>query len=66
MPAPPPKPTFRPTVLLLFAGMMGLAGLVVLVGAHIDNEILLNGGLQLCSTTIGAAGAMALKLATGD
>ena len=62
----PPKVTMRPNVLLLFAGMMSLAALVVLVGAYKDDGTLLQGGIQLCSTVIGAAGAMALKLATSD
>ena len=66
MPAPPPNPALRPTVLLLFAGMLTLSGGVVVIGANIGSDVVLNGGLQLCSTVIGAAATIALTLSKAN
>ena len=61
-----PPPAFRPTVLLLFAGMLVLAGGVVLAGIQVNSERLMDGGLQLCATVIGAAAMAARDLMKGD
>ena len=59
-------PVIRPTVLLILAGMIALAGGVTLMGVQSANDALLSGGLHLCSTVVGAAATVVLTLTKDD